>query len=182
MPETYQITEDCAVYFVTFTIVGWLPIFISEEPCQLITESLNFCHREKFLRIDSYVIMPTHLHAILYDADFNAHRLSQSLAAFRKFTGRQLADYCTKHLPSFDRVLREQSGKDRERKFWQNSRHPEAIISRRFLEQKRTYLHDNPRRKGLVRQAEHWRYSSAAFWTGEVTMREEPVILSPVEE
>ncbi len=65
----YHITTDCAIYFVTFSIVEWLPVFISDEPCQVIVESLNFCHREKNLRINAYVIMPTHFHAILFKAD-----------------------------------------------------------------------------------------------------------------
>ncbi|GMW02129.1 MAG: hypothetical protein AMXMBFR84_32650 [Candidatus Hydrogenedentota bacterium] len=33
-----------------------------------------------------------------------------------------------------------------------------------FLRQKRDYLHDNPRRKGLVLYAEHWRFSSARYY------------------
>ena len=53
---------------------------------------------------------------------------------------------------------------DRARQFWQQSRHPEAILSRPFWQTKVDYLHDNPRRKGLVCDATHWRFSSAAHW------------------
>jgi len=42
------------------------------------------------------------------------------------------------------------------------------------------YLHDNPRRKGLVTRAEHWRFSSASNWLSEGGV-ENDVILSQVE-
>ena len=177
--EPYRIVQEQAVYFVTFTVVEWLPVFVSEETCQIVTDSLNFCHRAKSLRINAYVIMPTHLHAILFDADMNAQRLAQTITAFRKYTGRQLSDYCTEHLPVFDRILREAAGPDRKRQFWQPSRHPEAIYSQRFWRQKIDYLHENPCRKGLVYLPEHWRYSSAAYWLGDSA--ESEVVLTPLE-
>ena len=60
--ERYRFRSDGALFYVTFTVVDWLPIFVSEAACKILTERLNFCHRQKGLRIDAYVIMPTHLH------------------------------------------------------------------------------------------------------------------------
>ena len=94
----------------------------------LVTDSLTFCHRQKHLRVNAFVVMPTHLHRIVFDADFDSKRLLPTLADFRKFTGRQLSDYCRDHLPGcFPKTLREQATADRKRRFWQPSRHPEAI-------------------------------------------------------
>jgi len=89
-------------------------------------------------------------------------------AWFRKFTGRQLSDYCESHLPvCFPKTLREAATADRRRRFWQPSRHPEAIQNEAFWQQKADYIHDNPCRSGLVRAAEHWRFSSAAWYLSE---------------
>jgi hypothetical protein len=44
--------------------------------------------------------MPTHLHLILFDADFDNDRLRNTVRDMRQFTGWQLADYSEKHLPS----------------------------------------------------------------------------------
>jgi putative transposase len=52
---------------------------------------------------------------------------------------------------------------DRERRFSEPSRQAEAITNERFWRQKIDYLHDNPRRKGLVLSPQQWRYSSAAW-------------------
>jgi len=173
--EPCRILPDHAVYFVTFTVVEWLPVFVSDDACQIVAKSLDFCQREKGLRINAYVIMPTHMHAILFDAAFDAARLAETMADLRKFTGRQLADYCSIHLPVFSRVLREVAGSDRKRQFWQPSRQPEAILSQWFWRQKLDYLHDNPCRKGLVRQPAHWRHSSAAYWLGEIMTSDVPL-------
>ena len=164
--EPCRVVEEETVYFVTFTVVKWLPVFVTDEPCQIVVESLNYCHREKALRTNAFVIMPTHLHAIVFDSELDTQRLSTTIAALRKHTGRQLSDYCSAHLPAFDQILRDSAGSDRERRFWQDSRHPEAIHGPKFWRQKIAYLHDNPCRAALVRLPEEWRYSSAAWWLG----------------
>ena len=98
--ERYRITPDAAVYYMTYSIVEWLPVFTSEVPCHFITESLNYCHQHKGLRINTFVIMPTHLHAIVFSSDFRSEPLAAALTEFRKFTGRQLSDYCQQTMPA----------------------------------------------------------------------------------
>lgn len=166
--ERYRFHADGALFYITFSVVDWLPIFVSEAACKIITESWNFCHQHKGLRINAYVIMPTHLHAIVFHESFRAAPLEAALHEFRKFTGRQLADFCESHCPpSFNRVLRESAGGDRERRLWQPTRHPVQIETQPFWQAKFDYLHLNPCRKGFVTQAKHWRFSSARYWQGE---------------
>ncbi len=163
--EVLRMHEDCALYYLTFSVVQWLPVFVSEAPCLVITESLNYCYREKGLRINAFVIMPTHVHLIVTDADFNVDRLRQTITDMRKYTGRQLADYCEQNMPTvFRQAIAGPVRTDRTRQFWQQSRHPEAIFTEPFWQTKSNYLHDNPRRKGLGREATAWRFSSAAYW------------------
>ena len=167
--ERYRIVEGVGLYYVTFTVVEWLPVFIDETACQIVTESFNFCITKKQLRVHAYVIMPTHLHAILFDSEFDQDRLKHTLDDMRKFTGRRLLDHAAGHLPkSFSECFQANAGKDRERRFWQPTQHPVGIFSLGFWRQKTDYLHHNPCRKGLVRNPEDWRFSSAPFWlTGE---------------
>jgi REP element-mobilizing transposase RayT len=163
--ERYRIVEGVGLYYVTFTIVEWLPVFIDAAACKIFTDSLNFCIRQKCLRVNAYVIMPTHLHATLFDAEFDAERLKHTLDDLRKFTGRRLLDHAARRLPKcFTEEFRRHAGKDRERRFWQPTQHPVGIFSEGFWKQKVDYLHDNPCRKGLVVRSEDWRFSSARFW------------------
>lgn len=95
-------------------------------------------------------------------------------------TGRQLSDYCGRHFPPcFAETLRDQATADRERRFWQPSRHPEAVQTEPFWQQKLDYLHDNPRRKGLVRTPQEWRWSSAGWYYSD-GQAETDVPLTPV--
>ena len=167
--ERFRIVPGVALYYFTFAVVEWLPIFIDETACKIITDSLSFCIQNKGLRVNAFVIMPTHLHAILFDAEFHAEHLKHTLDDMRKFTGRQLLDHAAEHLPkSFTEEFQKHAGGDRERRFWQATQHPVGIFSNKFWKQKMDYLHDNPCRKGLVTSPEDWRFSSARYWlTGE---------------
>ncbi len=77
--------------------------------------------------------MPTHMHLIVFDADFNNERLRQTINAMRQFTGRQLSNYCHDHMPAvFGQVIGSSQRQDRTNKFWQQSKHPVAIWSQGF--------------------------------------------------
>ena len=176
--ERYRIVTEVGLYYVTFTVVEWLPVFIDETAYKIITDSFKFCIEKKSLRVNAYVIMPTHLHAILFDVEFNSERLKHTLDDMRKFTGRQLLELSTKYLPTcFAHEFHKYAGKDRERRFWQPTQHPVGIFSNEFWKQKLDYLHYNPCRKGLVLRPEDWRFSSARYW---LTREENEVQLSDV--
>ena len=179
--ERFRIRTDAAVYYVTYSIVDWLPVFISGDAGNIVTKSLTFCHERKGLRINAFVIMPTHIHAIVFDSEYDTVRWESTLTDFRKFTGRSLCDFAAKHLPPcFSDVFRAASGTDRERRFWQASRHPVAIETEQFWRQKLDYLHENPCRKGLVRRARDWRYSSAEFYVSDGAAKSE-VAITPID-
>lgn len=178
--ERYQIEEGVPLYYLTFTVIRWLPVFVAAEPCRILCDSLNFCHQKKCLRINAFVIMPTHAHLIVFDTDFDNQRLRQTITAMRQFTGRKLADYCESKMPKvYGQLINTPLRTDRARQFWQVSKHPIAITTPSFYRSKLNYLHDNLRRKGLVREATAWRFSSAAYWLEE-PRGESDVVLSAV--
>jgi REP element-mobilizing transposase RayT len=178
--DSFKFIEGVYVYFVTFTVVDWLPIFINPEPINIITDSLNFCIKERSLRVYAYVIMPNHLHLVVFNAKYDNARLQKTLAEFRKFNGHKLADYVDNNLAtSLSRVIRSNSLNDRSRQVWLPGWHAEGLASEAFLNQKVDYIHQNPVRKGYVCVPEHWRYSSAKYWLdGE----EGEIPISPVIE
>ena len=163
--QPYKIVEGAFLYFLTFSVVDWLPVFMSAQSCEIFTSSLNFCHETKHLRINAYVIMTSHVHLIVFDEDFDSNRLKKTLADLRKYTGRKMIEYSIACLSScFTDVFQHSAGKDRAYRFWQAYTHPEAIYTQKFWQQKIDYIHENPVRKGLVTEASAWRFSSAAAW------------------
>ena len=98
MPNPYRVfKDDNYAYFVTCTIVDWLPVFTAEPYCQIILDSLAFIREHKATQLNAYVLMPTHLHAILWPA--KGVFLSDILRDFKRHTSKaisQLASSCRK--------------------------------------------------------------------------------------
>ena len=160
--KPFAITKDVEYYFCTDTIVGWQYVFTSFPFFNTITETLEYCRKEKGLRIHGFVVMPNHLHTILSATDGN---LSDILRDFKRFTSKKISDTLTEtnntKLLRYFAATAERDGKGNDYKIWQSSSHPEAIISKDFFSQKLNYIHNNPVQKGYVEFPEHWLYSSA---------------------
>ncbi len=141
----------------------WLPVFTASARCDILVQSLAYCREHKGLQIHAWVILDNHFHAVLSAPD-----LTRVLADFKRYAARaiieqlsaegcewmlnQLAYYRAKHKLSSDHQV------------WQEGSHPQAIISDDIMQQKLTYIHNNPVKRGLVASPEHWRYSSAHVW------------------
>ncbi len=52
-------------------------------------------------------------------------------------------------------------------KIWQDGNHPIELTSNEIIDQRLTYIHNNPVEAGLVWQPESWCYSSAIDYNGE---------------
>lgn len=164
MPRGYRhLGETPCLYFITTSIVHWIPLFISGRYCQIIIDALNYCRNTKGLRVHAYVIMPTHLHLILSAEP--ALALPGIVRDLKRWTSRVMTQCLEEdHAQLPLRLLHSTASKAKgnsDYKVWQDGYHPVAITTQSFLMQKLNYLHQNPVRKGLVRRAEDWAYSSA---------------------
>jgi len=155
-------------HFITNTIVEWLPVFTSEPYVKIIFDSLEHLRRHRGLAVHAYVIMPTHMHAILTAGNDD---LSGVMRDFKKFTSRAIYEQADKEGNQLlTRMFREAAKRNPRSRFkvWQDGFHPEAICSRRFFLQKLDYLHANPIRRGLVNDAGEWYYTSfITYETGQ---------------
>ena len=155
-------------YFCTTSITKWYPLFIKEEFCDIIIDSLNYCRLHKGLKLHAYVIMPNHLHMIVSCGASNC--LSDIMRDLKRFTSQRCTSILRsqgdrKSLEIFQKAARGVQDKQNY-KVWQNGFHPIGIYTESFLIQKMDYLHDNPVRKAYVTKAEEWTYSSARNYAG----------------
>ena len=156
MRSRYRAQEPDRAYFVTSSVVQWLPVFTTEEAeglgrkvdgraaarCDILVESLAYCREHKALRISAWVILDNHFHAILSAPD-----LPRVMADFKRHTARWLiekleAERCEWLLNQL-RYFRAAHKAESEHQFWQEGFHPQAIVSDEMMEQKREYLHQN---------------------------------------
>ena len=83
----YKITDQGAMYFVSFAVVSWVDVFSRREYRDLIIESLKYCQKEKGLVIYAWCIMSNHFHLIISAEESN---LIDVLGDFKKFTSKQI--------------------------------------------------------------------------------------------
>ena len=163
MRSRYVIRDAHSAYFITSTLVEWLPVFNSSACWDILVRALRHCREHKALQIHAWVILDNHFHAIISGPDlsntlrglkgFTAQALIKQLKVERReWLLNQLAYYCAK------------PKKASEHQVWQEGVHPQAITGDEMMAQKLSYLHDNPVKRGFVTAPEHWRYSSAHEW------------------
>jgi putative transposase len=161
----YRIFETEYPYFMTNTIVAWLPVFAHPSFVEIILDSWRFLQRERGVQLFGYVVMENHLHWIAQGPD-----LSQQVGRFKSYTARRIID--AMEVRGFKTMLEElrffklRHKIDQKYQLWQEGSHPEQIKSDEMMLQKLEYSHNNPIRRGYVDEATHWRYSSARNYEG----------------
>jgi REP element-mobilizing transposase RayT len=172
---SYRIFNDQNyAYFVTWTIVDWLPLFNFEPYRVIVLEALAYMRTNKKTQLNAFVIMPSHIHAILWP-EVDIH-LSNVIRDFKRFTSREISKVAAVQndidfLDQFEYARSNNRAQDASRfQIWQEGSHPEAIFSEKFAKQKLDYIHMNPVKAGLVQTPDEWLYSSAqAYLLGTQT-------------
>lgn len=162
----YRIFEAEYPYFLTSTIVGWLPVFTRNEAAEIIFDAWRFAQRERDLQLFGYVILENHLHWIA-----SAPELPRVVQAFKSYTAHQIVELLERRAAvTLLRQLRfnKLSHKtDSEYQVWQEGNHPEQIHNDEMMLQKLEYTHNNPLERGYVDDPTHWRRSSARNYAGQ---------------
>ncbi|MDX1520542.1 MAG: transposase [Anaerolineae bacterium] len=161
----YNIFEEDTPYFLTATVVNWLPLLNAPSVVEILLDSLRFLQQNERLVLYAYVIMENHLHLVA-----SAANLSKEMGNFKSFTARQIIDRYQAcgawHILKQLAFHKESHKADRNHQFWQEGSHPKQILGLEMMHQKVTYIHYNPVRRGWVDEPEHWRLSSARNYAG----------------
>lgn len=147
---------------------------MEEEYRQIVLESLNYLRINKKVQLNGFVIMPTHVHALVWPDD--GINLSDVARDFKRYTSRKISKLAetlgSKGLLKAFRNARESNRAQEVSTYqvWQEGSHAETIFTAKFAKQKLDYIHLNPVKAGLVKAAEDWPFSSArAYILGQDT-------------
>jgi REP-associated tyrosine transposase len=161
----YRVYGNQFPYFLTCTVVAWLPVFTRQETVNIVLDSWRFLQEHERLRLYGYVILENHLHCIASSPD-----LSKEIGDFKSFTARRIIDYLkTQHASTLLQELEYYKARHKltqKHQLWQEGSHPQQIISSEMMLQKVEYMHNNPVKRGYVDEPTHWRYSSARKYAG----------------
>ena len=168
----YVIRDQQAIYFLTFTLVGWIDIFTRQAYRDIVIESFKYCQLKKGLHLHAYVIMSNHVHLIAsVDEGFT---VSDFIRDCKKFTSTRITDAIANSgvesrrewmLHQF-KYYASRHSRNEVFQLWEHDNHPIELSSPAFTQQKIDYIHQNPVRAGLVYRAEDYIYSSASNYAG----------------
>jgi putative transposase len=172
MPRSrYRFGDDHFPYFITNTIVAWLPVFSQPEFASVVIESWNFLQKERAIDLMAFVVMENHVHWIGAGPD-----LAKRVGEFKSFSATSIIKRM--QAKGYDTLLQELSfykarhKLDQDHQLWQEGSHPQQIDSDEMMWQKIEYIHNNPLRRGYIDDPTHWRYSSARAYAGQKSLVE----------
>jgi len=112
------------------------------EFATIIENSVRFFHGERY-ELDSWVVMPNHVHVLFTPKD---HPMSQIIESWKKFTAHEV-----------------NRRTERNGKLWFNDYWDTYMRDERHVLRTRRYIEANPVKAFLVREAKDWPWSSARF-------------------
>jgi len=157
----HHIRVENAIYYITTNVYARLALFTRPTTIIPIIDSLNFYRYKCDFLIIGFVIMPDHLHLLIWPQ--GPDDLGNTMRDFKKFTATRLVRQAQvennrEWLEAFERAGTE-TGRSHD-KVWQDDYWDKLVYSPKVLKQKLNYIHRNPVRAGLVSSPESYPYSS----------------------
>jgi len=175
MSRKYKFRNPDALYFVSFSVVYWIDLFIRPEYKEVLLNSWNYCQSYKSLHIHAWCIMTSHVHMII-SSDRN--HLAGIMRDMKSYTSRNLRSAIAKHAREsrkkwmLEMMIKagKDNGNNKDFQLWQQNNHPIELRNNFMIDQKLEYLHNNPVKAEFVHSAEQYPYSSAKDYQGEQGM------------
>jgi REP element-mobilizing transposase RayT len=149
------------VYHITTVVHDRLPIFTRPSFIIPLLDSLNFYRHKRQFKMLGYVIMPDHIHLLIWPQ--GTSRVAEIMRDFKKFTAVRIIRQAEVEDRADWLAAFQQAGSQTGRssnKVWQDSYWDTNIYTEKFLRQKLNYIHLNPVRAGLVEGPAEYPYSS----------------------
>ncbi|MGB0714476.1 MAG: REP-associated tyrosine transposase [Phycisphaerae bacterium] len=162
---------------LTFSCYQRRPLLVRGVVRTWFMESLGSTCQTHRVDLWAYVLMPEHVHLLLYPTSLQ-YSMSQFLSDLKLPVTRKAIGFAKQHdIRLLDGMRTRSEAENATYRFWQrgggydrNLTKPDSIFE--WLE----YIHRNPVRRGLVKLPEEWYWSSAGFYSGHGEVPLEPDI------
>ncbi|WP_437229734.1 REP-associated tyrosine transposase [Planctomicrobium sp. SH661] len=122
---------------------------------KIVLGTLNSQLSQQQSRCVGFVIMPDHVHAIVWFP--KTHHLSLFMKQWKTRSSTALMEFYRGHLPAYANAIQETP-------IWQRKYYVFHIHSQTKLQEKLSYMHENPVRANLVTNSHEWMWSSARWY------------------
>jgi putative transposase len=175
MSRKYKISDQEKLYFVTFTVIEWIDLFIRDEYRKIMIESIKYCQENKALEVYGYCIMTSHVHMIIGTNSIKTP-LEGIIRDMKSYTSRKIREAMENsnivHESRREWILRmmysagKYNSNNNDFQLWQQHNQPIELNTNEMIDQRLEYIHLNPVAAGFVDQPEAWLYSSARDYSG----------------
>lgn len=155
---------DADCFFVTTTCYKWHHLLADNACKKIICDSIDFLNSKYETSLLGYVIMPNHIHLILFFPKKNL--LSDWMRDLKKFTSVKIRQQIERsgNIELLERLRVPE--KKQVFKVWEDRFDDVIILNSRVLNTKLDYIHQNPLQEhwNLAAKPEAYQFSSAAFY------------------
>jgi putative transposase len=141
--------------FITFSCYRRRRLLDHDGPKRIVLGILNGQLLKHSGRCIGFVLMPDHVHAIIWLP--TADCLSEFMKQWKRLSSLRIRQFSESHTEKY-------AAKIDKTPIWQAKYYAFNLYSRRKLEEKLGYMHENPVRAGLVTCPCEWRWSSARYY------------------
>lgn len=182
MPTRTTQNSDASLYYITFTCYNWLSLFQLTNVYDVVYKWFNYLQTKKNIKTTAYVIMPNHLHCILFfpTSDFSLNKIISNAKRFMAYeiVKRLKENNQTEVLQQLQSAITDKEKKKGQlHKVFEESFDAKGIDNKKFFLQKLNYIHLNPVRGNykLVNDWREYEHSSAGFYELQQTKHFVPV-------
>ena len=157
---------DC--HELTFSCYQQRPLLVRDEWRTQFCEALQRAMDGQAFRLVAFVIMPEHVHLLVYPTTPSCS-ISNFLYALKRPFSYRIKQDLTEHDPELlqSLTIQERPGKMTFR-FWQEGPGYDRNLSTESAVQAAIdYIHLNPVRRGLVEKAHDWKWSSSRWYESD---------------
>ncbi len=163
--DRYTVFRQNYPHFVTLTYTKWLALNSDTAVVEIVLSAIRYHQSENHLIIYGWVCMENHFHILL-----KSPNLSKSIHSIKSYSAKKIIEYLKmrgrKSLLNDLYWGKSYHKTSQDFQVWRDGFHPVEITSRKTMLVKLEYIHTNPLRRGYVREAKDWRYSSMGSYLG----------------
>ena len=154
------------IYFITYTIYKWIQIYTEEKYFYLVYKWFDHMKQHYGNKVHGYVIMPNHLHLLLYISEHSPD-VSKLVQNAKRFQTYEIIDYLlfdnkTDLIKIFTETAETKKGA--KHKVFKGRFDSKEMVNSDLYREKLNYIHNNPctPRWRLAEAPEDYRHSSAS--------------------
>ena len=146
MPSRTTQNSDASLYFITFTCFNWLPLFQLTNSYDVVYKWFNYLKEKHNIQTTAYVIIPNHLHCILFfpSSEFSLNKIISNAKRFMAYQiiKRLKENNQTEILQQLQSAVTDKEKKKGQlHKVFEESFDAKSIDNKNFFLQKLNYIH-----------------------------------------